>query len=424
MSESPANPDASTHVDGARRLAWTPPPRPEWVARIIEEGKHLDLHAVVPLDENSLLDCARRNTGLSDFGADEWREPFQRLAKSMDEEAQLHLMGRLMARSDLLIFLEARLRIEDTYKNHPEIDDERQGRTGTSVLQNMLSADPHNGPLMTWESMFPCPPPEAATYRTDPRIAKADRLATQWNRVTPEAVAIHEFAGDVPVESIHLQSLSFRTPGWLNLVGQVPSFTRWVTQQDVTIAYAYEKRALKLLQWKNPHRHWVLKTPIYILHMPEILKVFPDACFIWTHRDPVKALSSVINTLGTCNWIRSDTPFIGGSFDQHTGSVMAAQMMTQPIDWLESGSLPREQLCNIQYLDFVRDPMRCVETIYARFGIPLTPEGRTAMQRYMDERPRSTRPEHAYDTGSPEQVAAERQLFKRYSEYFNVPDEV
>ena len=417
----------------ARTEAWTPPPRPDWVAKIIEEGKCMDIKGVVPLDENSLLDTARRNTGLSDFGDDDWHEPFQRFIKSLDDDAQLHLMGRLMTRSDILMLLEARLHIEDTYKKHPEIDDEQikkpllvmgQGRTGTSVLQNMLSADPNNGPLMTWESMFPCPPPETATYTTDPRIAKAHQLATQWNRVTPEVVAVHEFAGDIPIESIHLQSLSFRTPGWMNLLGQASSYTAWVMQQDVTIAYRYEKRALKLLQWRHPNQHWVLKTPIYILHMPQILKVFPDACFVWTHRDPVKAISSVVNTMGTCNWIRSDSPFIAGAFDNHVGSEMAAMMMTQPIDWLENGQLPKDQLCNIQYLDFMRDPIKVAEKIYQQFGIPMTSEGRNAMQRYMQARPREARPSHQYDTGSPDQVAKERQLFKRYSEYFGVPDEV
>jgi Sulfotransferase family len=202
-------------------------------------------------------------------------------------------------------------------------------------------------------------------------------------------VSVHEFAGEIPIESIHLQSHSFMTPGWLNLIGQVPSYNAYMATQNMEIAYRYVRRILKLLQWKNPHRHWVLKTPIYILSMPEVLKVFPDACFIWTHRDPAKALSSVVNTLGTLNWIRSDRPFIGGSFDQHTNAAPAAKMMSRPIDWLEAGIVPRHQLCNIQYLDFVRDPMAAVATIYRQFDIPLTDEGRRSMQRYMDEAPRS-----------------------------------
>src|SRR4029453_18721287 len=151
-----------------------------------EEGACLDLKSVVPLDEDSLLSHARKNTGLSDFGSDDWHEPFRIFIKSLEEEADLTLMGRLMTRSDILMHLEARLRIEDEYKRHPQIEDEEMrspilivgsGRSGTSAMLNLLSLDPDNGTVKTWEALFPAPPPEAATYRPDPRIAKAhDRI--------------------------------------------------------------------------------------------------------------------------------------------------------------------------------------------------------------------------------------------------------
>ena len=107
-----------------RRQRWIPRPRPEWVDRINEEGRVFDSRSVVPLDESSLLDYATRNTGLDDFGEDEWREPFQILLRSIDEEADLNLMGRLTTRSDLLTHLEGRLQIVDWYKQHPEVEEE------------------------------------------------------------------------------------------------------------------------------------------------------------------------------------------------------------------------------------------------------------------------------------------------------------
>ena len=97
-----------------RRRGYVPPPRPDWVARVNEEGNCLDIAGVVPLDEKSLIDTAMRNTGLSYFGEDDWREPFQGFVKALDEEAQLNVIGRLMTRSDSLTFLEVRLRIEET----------------------------------------------------------------------------------------------------------------------------------------------------------------------------------------------------------------------------------------------------------------------------------------------------------------------
>ncbi|PWI06635.1 sulfotransferase [Streptomyces sp. NWU339] len=393
----------------------------------------MDIKGLVPLDEHSLINTAKANTGLDDFGDDSWYEPFKVLVRALNEEAQLNLMGRLMTRSDLLLFLEARLNLEETYKRNPEIEDEQiekpliivgQGRSGTTFLQNMLAADPNNGTITNWEVMFPCPPPEKTTYQGDPRIQKADRLITQWNRVTPEIESMHEFAGPLPTENIHLHCLAFRSPGWLTLLGQIPSYVQYMRTQDAALPYEYEKRVLKLLQWKNPRRQWVLKSPYTLTQMPDVLRVYPDACFIWTHRDPVRSLASVVNLIGTFYWMRTDHPFTADSLTQLTNAELSAGMLGLPIEWLENGSLPRSQLFNIQYQDFVRDPIGTAEQIYRAFDIELTPAGRQAMQTHVSENVRSNRPAHRYEFGSEELVSRERAAFKRYQEYFQVPDEV
>ncbi|MET0658263.1 MAG: hypothetical protein ABW110_08930 [Steroidobacteraceae bacterium] len=108
-------------MSNAHHPHWTPPPRPDWVARINHEGESMDIRGVVPLDEASLIDAAVRSTGLCDFGTDEWREPFRILLQSLEEDAELNLLGRLRTRSDILQRLKGRLQIEDTYKRHPEM---------------------------------------------------------------------------------------------------------------------------------------------------------------------------------------------------------------------------------------------------------------------------------------------------------------
>ncbi|MFN2537769.1 MAG: sulfotransferase [Mycobacteriales bacterium] len=417
-----------------RRVTWTPPERPEWVRRVNAEGTHLDLRAVVPLDENSLLAAAKANTGLEDFGADDWAEPFQVLARSLDEESELNLMGRLMVRADMLMFLEGRLQIEDTYKRHPEIDDQQiekplliigQGRTGTSILQNMLAADPDNQTTTEWEAMFPCPPPEKETYFTDPRIERAEKITSMRSRVTPEIASMHEFGARLGTETIHLDCLAFRSLAWFtSMLGQAPSYAAYMTTQDDRLAIQYEKRILKLLQWKNPRRTWILKSPYALTQLPSMLSVYPDMGLVWTHRDPVKAMASVVNLIGTLQWIHSDKPFLGDSLAALTNADLGGMMMSQPIDWLESGVIPKDSLCNIQYDDFVVDPVSVAQQIYDHFAIEMTSEGRTAMQRFMDGHPREARPTHKYDAGPADLIEHERRAFQRYQEYFNVPSEV
>lgn len=416
-----------------RFAGWTPPPRPDWVIRALAEGECLDLRAVVPLDEDSLLTHARRNTGLDDFGADDWVEPFKVYIKSLDEEADLHLLGRLMARAQILNLLESRLRIENEFRLHPEIADEviekpivimGQSRSGTSALLNLLEQDPRMGALLFWETLYPVPAPEVATYRGDPRIDKADNFIRQMVRVTPELDAMHEFGGAVPQECISLQALNFMSIAWLSVIGQAYGYIGYMAPKSMTPAYAYQKRVMQLLQWKNPRQHWVLKAPTHLNYLPSVLDVFPDACLVWTHRDPVKALASVVSLIGTFQWSRSDKPFnTGGSHDYLTKPDMMAGALNQVIDWIEQGVVPKERICNIQYRDFVRDPVAMAGRIYDHFGIGFPPESRRRLVDFMARKPRAARPSHQYATHSMVSIDAARAAFKRYQDYFDVPSE-
>lgn len=421
-----------SNVKDRHSAAWVPPQRPEWTTRLNEEGACMDIRGVVPLDEASLLATAERDTGLSDYGKDHWREPFRRLVHSFDTESQLNLMGRLRVRSDLLQFLGARLEIEETFKRHPGIEDETitmpivvvgQGRSGTSAMVNLLAAHPDNGAVRTWEAMFPCPPPEKATYFTDPRIDKADRLIQQWNRIVPRIEALHEFTGPIPTECIQPLCISFMGYQWLNALAPVPSYSAFVVGSSMVPALTDYKRLLKLLQWKNPRKHWILKAPSHLDWLPDLLEVFPDAHFIWPHRDPLKALASVVNLVGCLQWCSTDVPFGEGALVAYTNADLVAGRLDGIIDWLERGGLEPGRLCNLQYADFIADRIGSVREIYRTFGLELTAEGLAAMQRYVDENPRTARKAHVYTIGSGEQVIYERRAFARYQQYFHVPNE-
>ncbi len=408
--------------ENTRRTAWSPPPRPDWVARFNQEGTYLDIAGIVPLDAASLIKTATKNTGLTDFGADDWREPFEVVCRSLDEEAHLNLMGRIMTRSDMLMFLEARLRIEAAYKAHPEIEDEEiaapvlivgQGRSGTSALLNLLSHDPANNVLRTWEVYFPTGPAE--------RFDIADHRMRMWARVTPEIEAMHEFTAEIPTENIQMEALSFRAPGWQALLGHNPSHYAYMATHSMVPGFAYGKRVLKLLQWRHGKKPWILKSPDAMNYFPEFLQVYPDVRLVFLHRDPIISLSSMVSLVGTLSWIRSDHLMTTGTFEAVTDPVMAERMLTAPLAAIEAGTLEKERIHSILYNDFVADPLAAAAGVYEFCGRDLLPAGRQAIQDYLDAHPRNSRPAHRYDIAAGE---AERRIFKRYQDYFHVPSEV
>jgi hypothetical protein len=413
-------------------LHWTPPPRPEWLAQVNAEGRYMAGAELVPLESAELIATAQRISGFSDFGSDEWREPFEILVKSINAEADLNLFGRLMTRNDILLWLQARLGIEAAYREHPEIEDEvidapvfvtGLPRSGTSILFEILAQDPQFGSVRNWEMMFPYPPPERATYETDPRIERCEHLVTQWYRVTPTYRAMHEMGANIPNECILAYSCSFLTE-YFNALFQVPSYYQYLAGSDITPAYRYYKRMLKMLQWKNPRQHWLLKAPSHLGYLPQIFDVFPDARVVLTHRDPIKAFASNTDLLGTFYWMRSDKPFDASAFENLLTHEAVAARLNQVIEWSDNGSIPVERLSNFKYATMIEQPIDGIRALYKQAGMPFSSEAEQRMRDYIAVKPQGKFGKHHYELGEQEQIARARRHFQRYQDYFDVPNEV
>lgn len=409
--------------------SWTPPPRPEWLQQANQEGASMDLAAVVPLDAEELIATAARREELSDFGEDYWREPFAVLVKSLNASADLNLFGRLVVRDQLLNALRSRLQIEATYARHPEIDDEVVNapvmvtglpRSGTSILFEILAQDSRFGALLSWEVEFPCPPPEAATYRSDPRIERAQERLTRLNRLTPSFKSMHELGARIPCECGAAFYYSFMTEG-IATYGDVPDYVAYQSRKaDWRATYRYHCRLLKLLQWKNPRSHWLLKSPPHMFHLEDLFSVFPDAKVVYAHRDPLRATASSTSLIGTLRWSRSDKPFDPASFAQFLRPEVTAAGLGRIIDQIESGRVPRSQIFNLQYADLMRQPLEAIRVLYRQMGVALDGDTEQGIRNFLDNKPKGKFGAHQYEASND---AAARAHFARYQAYFGVENE-
>ncbi len=221
------------------------------------------------LDVDRIEEDARTRTGLDDTGGDHYREGLERLVASMNEEGTLTEMGEVMQQMRLSTLLAARLGVEETYRLHPEIDDEvidgpvfviGLPRTGTTALSQLVAADPQFRSLRTWESAAPVPPPEKATEHTDPRIAATEQGIAMMDEAFPLMQTMHHTEATTATECQDLMGMSFRTAHFDGFA-RVPSYMAWVVNTDMEETYRYHRRVLRLLQWHCPPRLWHLKTP-------------------------------------------------------------------------------------------------------------------------------------------------------------------
>lgn len=415
------------------RTTWQPPPRAPWVARLNALGENLgdDGRSLVSLEESDVLRSACEATGLDDFGDDWFREPLSVLLRAFEDEAKLTLLGRLIARTDVQRVLENRLRIEDHLAHHPEIHEETieaplvvtgLGRAGTTFLHELLAQDPDNRVPMLWEMMDSVPPPEPATYETDPRILASHRQISLMDEIVPAFPSMQEVAGDLPNECIFLLAHQFAAD---HFIGEydIPTYMGWTSFHDLAPAYAYHGKILRLLQSRHRRKRWALKAPSHLHLLPTLFAAYPDARVVIPHRDPLRVLGSLTNLMASLRWMRSD--HVDYASIVEAMSFGAHYQMENLTKLRDEGTVPHEQILDVRYADLVADPIATVRTIYTHYEIDFTGAFEERLEARLASRPRDKRAVHEYsfaDTGL--DLAEERAKHEAYQARYDVPSEL
>lgn len=413
-------------------MSWSPPEAPTWVDRLdahgaaVGGGEHL-----VSLDRDDLLATARASTGLDDFGGDSWRPHFDVLVAALRDEAHLTTLGRLVARTELVRALRQRLLLAARWSADPTILDEAieapvfvvgTGRSGTSILHELLALDPGNRVPLTWELLHPGEavgsPDEQARAR-----AAGDAVHRAWGDLQPAYETMHHNAGDEPNECIFATMLEFLSDQWGGTY-EIPTYSGHLVGADQTEAYQYHRRVLQTLQRRRPAgRGWVCKAPSHLSQLRTLFSVYPDARVVQLHRDPLRTVPSTVSLMGTIRSMRCERVDVDGLAPLI--SFGYALMLDDTMDARASGALPDDQFVDVRYADLMADPAATVLGIYEQLRRPAPADLAVSVTDHLARRPRGAHGEHRYslaDFGL--DAATERARFARYQAHHDVPDEI
>lgn len=394
--------------------------------RMARNGKTAS--AVEGLSSENLAELAMKDTGLSDFGDSGFREPMELLLGDIRSNKDYHLVGALLRRRFFMAKLIARLAVTKALAQEPDIFAKPISRpvivlglprTGTTRLMRILARDPAHRPLRMWEAMNPAPSPVEGKNRFDKRRILTKAISGAYPALAPEFLKIHPLGADLPEECVLLFASSFDS--WmLALQDEAPRYQEWFFKSDHALAYREHKEQLQVLQWHYSRDRWLLKSPGHMFGIEQLMKTYPDALIIQTHRDPAKVLPSIAS-LASC--MRGMT--ISRIDERRVGDQVLEQMEVG-ISNLESYApkIPEDQFISIQYQDIVVDPMKVVRSIYERFNLDLSPEAEAAFAGEIVRNPKDKKGKHRYSLEqfgySPELM---REKFKDYVGANNIPAE-
>ncbi len=353
------------------------------------------------LDANGLIDAAVAATGCDDFGPDGWSDGFDRLVEALNAEADLNDLGHAAFTERIGGSLRSRLQVVDWHKAHPEVDEEVIGgpliicglpRTGTTALSNLLAQDPDTRSLAVWESAAPIPPPEADSYDRDERIAETQAGLDLFHAMVPEVRALHDDTATSTAEGIDLLGMSFAAYH-VDGMARVPSYVDWLLDQPLDAAYAFHRDVLQVLQSRCPPTRWHLKNPGDLFWLDTIVATYPDARFVWTHRDPAAVLPSVCDLVA----------IVTGMCTDHVDLLALGR---RQVDFysraVERGMALREQVgedrfVDVHVADLVADPVATVAGIYEGVGWAFTEAAERGVAGWWAENPPGKHGEHQPD---------------------------
>jgi hypothetical protein len=372
-----------------------------------------------------------RAGGLTELGAGQFLEGMGRFVDSLNAEARLNDIGRLVAEERILLHVVNRLNYVNDRKQYPGIADVEVvkpvfivglPRTGTTILHDILNQDPANRAPLTWELMFPSPPPEASVGNDDPRVAACQATIPSGDLRSTMFKAMHPMGATLSQECVVMMGESMCTALFHNQF-RVPTYQDWVDDEaDYGAVYEFHSRQLQHLWWHKPGDRWMLKTGAHMWGLAELLETYPDARIVFTHRDPVKSMTSYASLTALVRSLGSDEvdPIeIAADWTARLKMVLERSMAVRA-----AREYPEAVFYDMYFQDFVGDQFAEIEKIYDALDLPMSGTGAAAMRAYIADHPKGKDGIHRY---RPEEFGVEpdtvRREFAPYIERFGLEPE-
>lgn len=328
---------------------------------------------------DDLVAAAVRTTGLSDFGvgADGVGDHEEGLRILLDDlnspVAGLTGKGNYLQRAQVKSALVGRLLAQHGFAEHPSyagVPIERPvfvvglPRTGTTALHRLLAADERHQGLELWLTEYPQPRPPRETWADNPVFSGIQAAYAEHHVANPEFMGIHYMDAASVEECWRVLRQSGMSVGFESLA-LVPTYAAWLAEQDWTPAYARHRANLQLIGLHDQDRRWVLKNPSHLVALDAIMAVYPDALIVRMHRDPVVSIASAcsLSAEATAGW---STTFTGSTIGRTQLDLLSRSHAA-----FESARTAHDaaQFVDVDYDDFVSDPVGTTRGIYAAFGL-------------------------------------------------------
>jgi hypothetical protein len=337
-----------------------------------------------------------------DFGPDDYLPGLTVLLQSMDYDPHFTDLGRRIAWGEVVGVLRGRAQAIRSMRDHPGFDAHPilspvvitgVPRTGTTALHRLMAVDPRFQGLQSWLLDSPMPRPPIETWASYPEFQKSvARLEARYAHA-PQKRAAHNVIAEEVHECCMVLRQSFVSNLW-SCLHSAATYDAWWQAQSEEAAYRHYYKCVQLIGSNEPEQRWLLKNPGHIENLDLLFAIYPDAKVIQTHRDPARAVPSLVSLLMQMH------PEMEVDRTDQRGQIMLQREVAKWANAVGKCDKVRVghpgQVLDVVHADFHGDPMGVLDTIYGFIGMEIPVDIRVKFAQRIEEKPELQFGAHRY----------------------------
>lgn len=374
------------------------------------------------LDAEEMLTAALKRAGRQEFDDPSFFQPLQRLIASCNTESDLNALGRNAVKFEIRRSLHNLLEFERREQLDPAVLTRRierpvfitgMPRSGSTFLHRLLVRDPAVAAPLSWRLVHPHP---SAAGRLGESLNRAAVEAQFYlmRLLAPELNSLHEVSAGEPEECTDITAQVFQSLRY-DSTYRVPSYQGWLQRHGHLEAYRFHKRFLQHLDAQAPGRRWILKSPDHVFALDDVRTIYPDAQWVFIHRDPVAVLASVARLTEVLR-----RPFAHRVDLAEIGQQVCASWLDGAQRMIRAAAASPEIL-HLHYREIIADPAKVVGRLFRHTGHASSGDATQRMRKWLGNRSNRRHRQRRYDLAS-FGLDAEglRAQFKPYTDTFAI----
>ena len=223
------------------------------------------------------------------------------------------------------------------------------------------------------------------------RVMRSRAILFSKNRFISKLDDMHSITAASPEECLLIKVFALRSILYFYMAN-TPSYLSYLENSDRTVSYLWHRRFLKVLQSGYKPKRWLLKDPSHLGNLDEILSIYPEACFIHIHRDPMETIPSICSLTSQVRKGFTDSTDLNELGER----TLEFWGNSKKRNEAQKKNLNSDQYMDINYEDFIKNPLQTIEDIYANFTFSFDKKNKELLESYIEKSVKTHKEKHIY----------------------------